>query len=284
MKQLLTLLITLLIIKAEAQTSALAVADSLYLLGNYAAAINAYSELGDENATDKKACFQESIEKHIRKNFNYPSEAQEFGIQGRVSVVFKISKDGTIKNIRKRGPHELLENEAVRIIERLPQMTPGKHDGEAVEVPFSIPISFKLRGNEKADKPTSKNEVTIFGYGSSTNISIPFSVVDQVPVFPGCENAADKKACFLESINEHVRKNFNYPLEAQEKGIQGRVSTVFIISKEGAIKNIRMRGPHKLLESEALRIIERLPQMTPGKQDGEVVDVPFAIPINFKLK
>ena len=45
-----------------------------------------------------------------------------------------------------------------------------------------------------------------------------------------------------------------------------------------------MSSPHKLLEGEALRIIERSPQMTPGKQDGEVVDVPFSIPINFKLK
>ena len=239
---------------------------------------------GCENATDKKACFQESMNRHIRKNFNYPLEAQEKGIQGRVSVVFIISKEGEIKNIRKRGPHELLENEAVRIIERLPQMTPGKHKGEAVEVPFSIPISFKLSSNEKVEKTTSKNEVTIVGYGSSTNISIPFTVVDQVPVFPGCENATDKKACFQESIQRHIRKNFNYPLEAQESGIQGRVSIIFNISKEGAIKDIRMRGPHKLLEAEALRIIKRLPQMTPGKHDGKAVDVPFSIPITFKLQ
>ena len=51
MKQLITLLITLLLIKAEAQSSASSVADSLYLVGNYTAAINAYSELGDENAS-----------------------------------------------------------------------------------------------------------------------------------------------------------------------------------------------------------------------------------------
>ena len=45
-----------------------------------------------------------------------------------------------------------------------------------------------------------------------------------------------------------------------------------------------MRSPHKLLENEALRIIKRLPQMTPGKQDGEIVGVPFSIPVTFKLK
>ena len=96
----------------------------------------------------KKACFREKIETHIRKNFNYPKEAQEFGIQGRVSTLFTISKEGVIKNIRMRGPDKLLEAEALRIIERLPQMTPGKHDGQAVDVPFSIPINFKLQINE----------------------------------------------------------------------------------------------------------------------------------------
>ena len=115
-------------------------------------------------------------------------------------------------------------------------------------------------------------------------LTVAFSIVDQVPVFPGCENATDKKACFQESIQRHIRKNFNYPLEAQEFGIQGRVSVVFIISKEGDIKDIRMRGPHKLLEAEALRIIKRLPQMIPGKHDGKAVDVPFSIPITFKLQ
>ena len=87
------------------------------------------------------------MNKHIRKNFRYPDRAQEFGIQGRVSTLFTIGADGNIKNIRKRGPDALLENEAVRIIERLPKMKPGKQDGKAVDVPFSIPISFKLAGS-----------------------------------------------------------------------------------------------------------------------------------------
>ncbi len=66
------------------------------------------------------------------------------GIQGLVSILFTVSSNGTIRNIRKRGPHEFLENEAVRIIERLPQMQPGRQDGKAVDVPFAIPITFKL--------------------------------------------------------------------------------------------------------------------------------------------
>jgi TonB family protein len=113
--------------------------------------------------------------------------------------------------------------------------------------------------------------------------AIPFTIVDEVPIFPGCENAEDKKACFQEKMQLHIRKNFNYPKEAQDLGIQGRVSLVFSISTDGTIKNIRKRGPHKLLENEAVRIIERLPKMIPGKDGDKTVDVPFSIPITFKL-
>jgi protein TonB len=116
------------------------------------------------------------------------------------------------------------------------------------------------------------------------DIEVPFAVIEDVPVFPGCESASDKKACFNEMMQKHIRKNFRYPEIAQEMGIQGRVSVMFTIQKDGSIGNIRMRGPDKNLEAEARRIIEKLPQMTPGRQRGRPVRVPFSIPITFKLQ
>ena len=116
------------------------------------------------------------------------------------------------------------------------------------------------------------------------DISVPFAVIEDVPVFPGCERAGDKKACFQEMMQKHIRKNFRYPEIAQEMGVQGRVNVIFVIQKDGSIGNIRMRGPDKNLEAEALRIIQKLPKMTPGKQRGRAVKVPFSIPITFKLQ
>ena len=75
------------------------------------------------------------------------------------------------------------------------------------------------------------------------DISVPFAVIEDVPVFPGCEGASDKKACFQEMMQKHIRKNFRYPEIAQEMGVQGRVSVIFVIQKDGSIGNIRMRGP-----------------------------------------
>lgn len=113
---------------------------------------------------------------------------------------------------------------------------------------------------------------------------IPFAVIEDVPVFPGCEDADDKRACFQEMMQKHVRKNFRYPEIAQEMGLQGRVSLMFTIQKDGSIDEVRMRGPHEVLETEAARIISKLPKMTPGKQRGNPVKVPFSIPITFKLQ
>lgn len=114
--------------------------------------------------------------------------------------------------------------------------------------------------------------------------TFPFATIDKVPVFPGCENAADKKECFMENLENHIKKNFHYPEAAQEKGIQGRVATIFVIDIDGSITDIRTRGPHPILEEEAKRILEKLPKMLPGKQKGQVMKVPYSIPITFRLQ
>jgi len=131
----------------------------------------------------------------------------------------------------------------------------------------------------KGDNTLSKEQID---YDNATDV--PFSAVDEVPIFPGCENAADYRACFQDKMIAHITANFKYPTEAQEKGIQGKVNLMFIIDETGNIAGLRMRGPDKTLEDEAERIISLLPKMTPGKQGGKAVRVPFSIPISFKLQ
>lgn len=118
------------------------------------------------------------------------------------------------------------------------------------------------------------------------DLDVPFAVIEDVPIYPGCERVkkSERRACFQDKINKHIRKNFRYPEIAQEMGIQGRVYVSFIIDKDGSITGVRMRGPDKNLEKEAARIIGKLPKMTPGKQRGRPVRVPFSIPITFRLQ
>ena len=118
------------------------------------------------------------------------------------------------------------------------------------------------------------------------DVDVPFAVIEDVPIYPGCEKVpkSQRRTCFQDKINKHIRKNFRYPEIAQEMGIQGRVYVQFVIAKDGSITSVRMRGPDKNLEKEAARIISKRPKMAPGKQRGRAVRVPFSIPITFRLQ
>ena len=118
------------------------------------------------------------------------------------------------------------------------------------------------------------------------DVDVPFAIIEDVPLFPGCERVkkSERRKCFQEKLDKHVLKNFRYPEIAQEMGVQGRVFVTFVIDRDGTIRGIRTRGPDKNLEKEAARIIGKLPNMTPGKQRGRAVRVPFSYPINFCLQ
>jgi protein TonB len=118
-------------------------------------------------------------------------------------------------------------------------------------------------------------------------VSVPFAVIENVPIYPGCESAKtndERRTCFQKKIQQHVAKEFKYPDVAVELGIQGRVFVQFAIDSKGYITDIRTRGPDHNLEQEALRIVASLPHMTPGKQRGKAVKVPYSIPITFRLQ
>lgn len=118
------------------------------------------------------------------------------------------------------------------------------------------------------------------------DVQVAFAVIEDVPVFPGCEKLSKKatKDCFQKKVQQHVASNFNYPQTALDLGIQGRVSVVFVIDKTGHIIGIRSRGPDNILEKEAERIINILPKMKPGRQRGKPVKVAYAVPIFFKFQ
>ena len=102
---------------------------------------------GCENIRNKRMCLEEYIQRHIVRNFKYPKEAKKNKIQGRVFVQFIIGAGGYIDVIKTRGPNDLLEREARRIISLLPRLKPGILNGKTVRVPFSIPIIFRLQKN-----------------------------------------------------------------------------------------------------------------------------------------
>src|SRR5690606_16230377 len=107
-------------------------------------------------------------------------------------------------------------------------------------------------------------------------VVIPFAVIESIPQFPGCENIKGKekqKECFNQKMQEHIREHFKYPPPALEMNISGRVYVQFVIDAQGQVSGIQKRGPDRLLEQEAERIIALLPKMRPGEQRGRPVSV-----------
>ena len=119
------------------------------------------------------------------------------------------------------------------------------------------------------------------------DIEVPFSVIENVPIFPGCESGNNdaKRKCMSGKITKFVQKKFNTDL-AGDLGLTGRqrISVVFKIDKTGNVVGVRSRAPHPRLEKEAARVINLLPKMKPGKQRGKAVIVPYSLPIIFQVQ
>lgn len=101
-----------------------------------------------------------------------------------------------------------------------------------------------------------------------------FDVVEENPEFIGG----------MAKLYEYLGKNIQYPEMAKENGIQGKVFVQFVVWKDGTIKDIRVvKGVHKTLDIEALRVIQKMPIWSPGKQRGKNVNTRFTLPIKFRI-
>ena len=102
----------------------------------------------------------------------------------------------------------------------------------------------------------------------------PFVIVEDMPEFKGGEKA------LLKYIADHVV----YPEMAKENDIQGTVYVGFVVNEKGKVTNVSiLRGVDPLLDKEAIKVIENLPDWKPGKQSGKNVKVRMQVPIKFQL-
>ncbi len=95
---------------------------------------------------EKRKCMSDKIAKFVQRKFN-TDLAGDLGLTGRqrISVIFKIDKNGNVTGVRSRAPHPRLEKEAARVINMLPKMKPGRQRGKPVIVPYSLPITFQVQ-------------------------------------------------------------------------------------------------------------------------------------------
>ncbi|WP_133535383.1 energy transducer TonB [Tenacibaculum caenipelagi] len=112
--------------------------------------------------------------------------------------------------------------------------------------------------------------------------------VQSTPVFKGCEGLSEEenRKCFERKIQQHVQRNFNASL-AQDVGLSSgryKILTQFIIDKSGNVRDVKIRAPHVKLEKETDRVVHKIPQFQPGKQNNKEVKVKYILPITFKVE
>lgn len=102
-----------------------------------------------------------------------------------------------------------------------------------------------------------------------------FTAVEQMPQFPGGDA----------ELMKFLSKNIKYPTMAMENNIQGRVIVQFVVTKTGAIGEVKVvRSVDRDLDREAVRVCKSLPKFTPGKMNGQAVNVWYTLPVSFKLQ
>lgn len=83
---------------------------------------------------------------YLASNIKYPVVAQEIGVQGRVIVSFVVERDGSISDVRvARSVDPSLDREAQRVVKSMPRWKPGKQNGSAVRVKYTVPVVFRLQ-------------------------------------------------------------------------------------------------------------------------------------------
>jgi len=108
----------------------------------------------------------------------------------------------------------------------------------------------------------------------SSGEQTPFVAVEEMPQFPGGDVA----------LLKYIAKNTQYPEEAKDKNIQGKVIVKFCVTATGGISQITiLQSVNPELDREAIRVVKTLPTFIPGKKAGVAVPVWYLVPISFKL-
>jgi protein TonB len=185
------------------------------------------------------------------------------------------------------------EIEDIPITERIEQIKPPPPPPPAPEVIEVVEDEKEVEETVLESTETDENEAVEIEEieevveEESVAEDVPFAIIEDAPVYPGCKGTkAQKKQCLQDKIKKHVNRKYNTGL-AGDLGLdpgKKKVYVQFKIDKTGAITDIRARGPHARLEKEAKRVVALLPKMIPGKQRGRAVGVKYTLPITLLVE
>ncbi len=172
---------------------------------------------------------------------------------------------------------EIIEEEDIPITrqETPPPPPPPEPSQELVIVDDDVEIEEEFMIDTEATVNTEVQEFTpIVVEEEEVEEEQIFTIVEDDPEFPGGQAA----------LMQYLQGNLKYPTMAREAGIQGTVFVTFVVERDGSITDVRiLRGVGGGLDEEAIRVVQNMPNWTPGRQRGQAVRVQFNLPIRFVL-
>ncbi len=225
----------------------------------------------------------EACMKFLGENLKYPESAKTAHKEGSVFIGMVINKEGQVTDVKVlKGFDKACEEEAMRVVNMMPDWKPGKQRGKAVNVAFTIPIKFKLPAKEHLPEPiildrteTLDHDVPVEPAPKEPEVVEMWTVIKEVPQFPGGEK----------KLFKFIADNVQYPPQAKADKKEGTAYIGYVIQKTGAVKDIKVlrSSGTQSLDDEAMRVIKLMPKWTPGKERGKPVEVNYTMPIKFKL-
>ena len=163
-------------------------------------------------------------------------------------------------------------------MKREPKLSTWTRFALASLIPFAATFIFVVASSGRTINPwTGRAETTAVQQDPQpTTKDIPFVQVDEMPVFPGGDNA----------ILKYIAENTTYPAEAKKNNITGKVIVRFVVEKDCSISEVTiLQSVNPQLDAEAVRVIKTLPKFEkPAKNGGVAVRVFYMLPITFALK
>lgn len=221
-----------------------------------------------------------------------------------MNVSFKSDKNGDIFDIDVNEKAKIFESELLSIVKQIPKLNPKEYLSKGNEMKYGLKIHIRLPKNRKRIKRIKKGKTELIKYiafyvkeyfpvkwiKTEEVENIPFSIIKRIPITKNCKNSSDEiemRTCVSKDIQKHVAKKFDVDL-MQNLGLPSgkqRVVVTFIISKTGEVVNIKATGGNKLLEEEAIRVINSLPNFyKAGTIDGKPANVEYRMPISFVVQ
>tara|TARA_R110002049_G_scaffold293731_2_gene478992 strand:- start:38267 stop:39046 length:780 start_codon:yes stop_codon:yes gene_type:complete len=210
--------------------------------------------------------------------------------------LFEMSFETTIPTYRDLPPLEeplyvdvpVIKPKIPELVEPMEQQKskPASNFKEVPDEMFTEPITKETI--EPTDSEPVLDPLDVVVLKEPKEVIVPVNFVEQVPIYPGCEkskNNQERRQCMSEKITKLIQRKFDTNI-ASDYGLSGKqkIDVQFTIDKTGCVTEVKTRSPHPKLDEEAARVINIIPEMTPGKQQNKNVGVIYSLPIIFQVQ